>query len=97
MGKIYKNQDYLRIKLHLGCSLSDATAIIKYKDPNGVEGSWAITLVEDELNGIIYKDFAFGETLGVAGRWTFWAHVTFVDGRTAPGEVYTEYINDEGS
>jgi len=97
MGKIFKNQDYLRIKLHLGCSLSDATPVIKYKDPNGDEGTWAITAVEDELNGIVYKDFAFGETLEISGRWTFWAYVTFVDGRVAPGEPFSQYIYDEGS
>jgi len=97
MGKIYKNQDYLRIKLHLGCSLSGATALIKYSDPNGTTGSWAVTAVEDELNGIIYKDFALGETLAVAGTWTFWSHVTFADGRVAPGEAFDQYINDEGS
>ena len=81
----------------MGCSLSDATIVIKYKDPNGDTGSWAITAVEDELNGVVYKDFAYAETLSISGRWTFWAHVTFADGRIAPGEAFTQYIDDEGS
>ena len=71
--------------------------VIKYKDPHGDIGSWAITGTEDEENGIVYKDFGIGETLTISGRWTFWGHVTFVDGRTAPGEAATQYIDDEGS
>ena len=81
----------------MGCDLSGATPIIKYQDPNGVEGSWSVTAVEDEVNGIVYKDFVFGETLAVSGRWTFWGYVTFPDGRIAPGEAYSQYIYDEGS
>jgi hypothetical protein len=95
-GKIYKNQDYLRIKIYIGYTLSGATALIKYRDPNGTEGSWAVT-VENELNGVVYKDFGLGSTLGVSGIWTFWGHVTFADGRTAPCESFTEMIYDEGS
>ena len=96
-GKIYKNQDSLRIKLHLGCDISGATALIKYKDPNGVEDSWAVTAVEDTANGIVYKDFVEDETLEVSGIWTFWGYVTFADGRVAPGEAFTQMIYDEGS
>jgi hypothetical protein len=97
MTKVYKNQDYLRIVAHIGQTLSDAqSVVIKYKDPNGVEGSWSAT-VSDVLNGIVYKDFAAGNTLGVSGKWTFWAHVTFNDSRTAPGEPYSQMIYDEGS
>ena len=96
-GKIYKNQDYLRIKLYLGHTLSDAMPLIKYKDPNGEEGSWAITAVENELEGVIYRDFTLGSPLDVSGIWTFWAYVTFSDGRVAPGESFTQMIYDEGS
>lgn len=95
-GKIYKNQDYLRIRIHIGYTLSGATALIKYRDPNGTEGSWAVT-VENELNGIVYRDFAAGSPLDVSGQWTFWSHVTFSDGRVAPGQAFTEMIYDEGS
>ena len=97
MGKIYKNQDYLRVRVHIGYTLSDAAAVlIKYRDPNGVEGSWAVA-VENELNGIVYRDFAAGSPLNVAGVWTFWSHVTFTDGRVAPGEAFEQTVYDEGS
>ena len=38
MGKVYKNQDYLRLTAHIGQTLSDAASVlIKYKDPNDVD------------------------------------------------------------
>lgn len=95
-GKIYKNQDYLRIRVHIGYTLSGATPLLKYKNPVGTEGSWAV-VVEDELNGIMYKDFSPGEYLGISGSWTFWAHITFSDGRVALGEAFIQTIYDEGS
>lgn len=97
MGKIYKNQDYLRITVHIEHDLSDAASItIKYKDPNGDEGNWVAT-IEDEEEGIVYKDFALGSSLGISGEWTFWAYVIFNDGRLAPGDPFTQMIYDEGS
>lgn len=96
-GKVYKNQDHLRIRVHIGYDLSDATTVlIKYTNPNGTSGSWVAT-VEDEDKGIVYKDFAAGSPLGISGIWTFWSYVTFTDGRVAPGEAFTETIYDEGS
>jgi hypothetical protein len=94
--KIYKNQDCLKLRAYVGCSLSDATVLMKYKTPLDVEGSWAVT-VEDEANGVVYKRFVVGEYLGISGVWTFWAHVTFEDGRVAPGEPFTVMVYDEGS
>lgn len=94
--KIFSNQDHLKIRVHIGYTLSDATILLKYCDPVGAEGSWAV-MVEDELNGVVYKQFAIGEYLGVSGIWTFWSHVTFSDGRVAPGEAFQQMIYDEGS
>lgn len=95
--KVYRNQDYLRIRAHVGQTLSQVqSVVIKYRDPNGEEGSWSAT-IEDTLNGIVYKDFTAGQTLGVSGIWTFWVHVTFNDSRSAPGEPYSQMIYDEGS
>jgi hypothetical protein len=97
MGKVYKNQDYLRIVAHIGQTLSDAQSIlIKYKDPNGQEGSWAAS-ISDTLGGVVYRDFASGSPLSVSGTWTFWAYVTFNDSRVAPGEPFEQMVYDEGS
>ena len=96
-GKIFKNQDYLQIKAYLNIDLSDAdTVLLKYSDPNGVTGSWTAT-IEDEDNGIISRTFVAGTPLDVSGEWTFWAYVTFDDGRVAPGEAFKQMIYDEGS
>jgi len=94
--RVYKNQDYLKLRFYVGHSLSGATTLLKYKNPADVEGSWAV-IVEDELNGIAYKQFDAGEYLGVSGAWTLWSHVTMEDGRVIPGEPYTLMVYDEGS
>ena len=97
MGKIYKNQDGLRLTFHLGINLSGLlSASIKYIKPNGEEGSWAAT-VSDSTNGIIYKDLVAGSPLGASGIWTFWGYVEFDDGREAPGNKITQMVHDEGS
>ena len=95
-GKIFKNQDYLRVELYTGIDITGATALIKYSDPNGDEGSWTAT-ISDESNGTIYYDLLVGDTLGISGTWIFWAHITFSDTRVAIGESFTEFVYDEGS
>jgi len=94
--RVYKNQDFLKLRFYVGYSLSGATTLLKYKSPIDVEGSWAV-IVEDELNGVAYKQFDAGEYLGVSGPWTLWAHVTMEDGRVVIGEPYTLMVYDEGS
>jgi hypothetical protein len=94
MGKIYLNQDSLRIQLTTGVDITGATTTkIKYKKPSEATGDWDAT-VEDVGAGSIYYDLT-GTELDEVGTWTFWAYVTFADTRSAPGEpvkvtVYTE-------
>ena len=95
MGKIYLNQDSLRIELTTDVDITGATVTqIKYKKPvSGETGEWDAT-VEDTGAGSIYFDLT-GTELDEVGTWTFWAYVTFADTRSAPGEpvkvtVYTE-------
>ena len=95
--KIFKEQDYLELIVYTGIDLSDAdVALIKYTDPNGTSGSWTAT-VEDEDNGVIKKTFTAGSPLDVSGDWTFWAHITFDDGRVGIGEAFVQTVSDEGS
>ncbi len=99
MSKIYINQENLRIRLTTSVNIADATTIkIKYKKPDGTEGSWDAE-VEDETNGIIYYDVkktADGADIDQSGNWKFWAFITFSDGRSAPGEAISQYIYIEG-
>lgn len=94
MGKIYLNQSSLRILLTTEVDITGASVTqIKYKKPDETIGSWA-AVVDDVGAGSIYYDLT-GVELDQAGTWTFWAFITFADGRSAPGEpvkitVYTE-------
>ena len=95
MGKIYLNQDSLRIQLTTDVDITAATVTqIKYKKPvSGDTGVWN-AVVLDPGDGVIYYDLT-GTELDEVGTWTFWAYVTFSDTRSAPGEpvkvtVYTE-------
>ena len=96
MGKVYNGQDALKIRLTCSQDITGATVKkIKYKKPDGTEGSWDAT-VEDEANGIIYYNIQNGD-INETGNWTFWAFITFSDGRSAPGEPITRYFYTEGS
>lgn len=96
MGKIYQNQSSLRITATTGVDISGATALaIKYRKPSGTEGSWTAT-ESDATEGIIYYDLVDENDLDEVGAWAIWGHVTFSDGRSAPGEPFTLTVKEEG-
>jgi len=71
-GKIYVNQPFL-IRLRLSDDLSVASnIIIKYIDPDGVEGTFTtgITL-EDDYTLVRVS------SLSKEGMWTIWAFIEF--------------------
>ena len=91
MGKIYKSQDSLRIKLTTSVDITGATVKkIYYKKPSGTIGSWDAT-VDVISTGVIYYDVVSGD-IDESGQWKFWAYVTFSDGRSAPGQYVAETI-----
>ena len=98
MGRIHIGQTRLRISLTCNSDLTEATQVaIKYKKPNGTQGSWAAT-VSNATTGIIYYDVANESDLDMEGAWTIWAHITYADGDVAAGDpvkmaVYTEGKN----
>jgi hypothetical protein len=96
MGKTYEDQTALRIRLTVGQDITGATTVkIKYRKPDGTEGSWDAT-IEDAVNGIIYYDITGSDEID-KGLYTFWAFITFNDGRSAPGEPLTRFFYSEGS
>jgi len=98
MGKLYAGQTKLRIRLTVGQDITGATVLVKYRKPDGTEGSFADAHIEDNANGIIYCDVnADGSEIPTAnfGEWMFWAHITFADGRFAPGEAIWEHFYEE--
>jgi len=95
MGKIFKGQTALRIKLKTFVDLEDIeNAVIKYRKPDGKIGEFS-SAVGDTAGGIIFHECIEGE-IDVSGWWAFWAFVTFADGRTAAGEAAKVYIWNEG-
>jgi len=94
MGKIYKGQSALRITLNTFSDLEGIqNAVIKYRKPDGTMGEFTAA-VSDMAKGIIFHECIEGE-LNLSGWWSFWAFVTFADGRTAAGESAKVYIWNE--
>ena len=94
MSKIYKNQGALRLQLNTGVTLTTATELkIKYLKPDNTSSSWTATITGTTS---LYKDMT-GTELDQVGQWTFWAYVTFSDGRKAAGEAVRIFVYDEGN
>ena len=95
MGKIYKNQTALRITLKTFTDLEDVSlAVIKYRKPDNKTGEFAAA-VGDMAKGVIFHEVIEGD-IDISGWWSFWAFVTFADGRTAVGEAAKVYVWQEG-
>ena len=94
MGKIYVNQTALTIELDTNEDITGSTCLIKYRKPSGTEGSWSATIT-DATNGIIEYEVS-ADDIDEAGRWVFWAYVTFSNGTKLPGEAVIEEIYEEG-
>lgn len=96
MGKIYKGQTALTLRLTTGQDITDASALkIKYRKPSGLEGEWTASEV-DATTGIISYTMADANQLNEVGLWTFWAYVTFSDSKVAAGEPVEKWVYDEG-
>lgn len=96
MSNVFQGQSSLRLRVTVSRNLSDAQeCLIKYLKPDGTDGSWAAD-IESVENGIIYYDLSDDE-LDQVGWWTVWAHVTFTDARSAPGDGVKLHVFAEGS
>ena len=95
MAKIFKEQTALRITLKTFTDLEDIkSAVIKYQKPNGSIGEFSAA-VGDTSKSVIFHECIEGE-LDLSGWWSFWAFVTFADGRTAAGEAAKVFIWEQG-
>jgi hypothetical protein len=95
MRKIYKGQSALRITVKTFTDLEGIlSAVIKYRKPGGICGEFAAG-VGDSAKGVIFHECIEGE-LDRAGWWSFWAFITFADGRTAAGETAKVFVWQEG-
>jgi len=96
MDKIYKGQTALTIELTVGVDITNATALVKYKKPSKITGSWTATIT-DTINGVIKYDISNADDIDESGNWTFWADITFATGKWVPGEPIQVYIYKPGT
>jgi hypothetical protein len=93
--KIFKSQTALRITVNTYCDLEGIkSAVIRFRKPNGKIGELSAA-VKDIPNGIIFHEVIEGE-IDISGWWSFWAYVTFDDGRSAAGEASKVFVWEEG-
>lgn len=94
-GKIYLDQSNLKITAETGVTVTGAIAqVIKFIKPDNSTGEWDATISGTED---IFYEFSEPSELDQSGDWTFWAFVTFSDGRKAPGEPVTIRVYEEGN
>ena len=93
--RIFKGQSALRITLKTFINLEGIEcAVIRYRKPNGKSGELSAA-VGDTAHGVIFHECIEGD-IDVSGWWSFWAFITFADGRTAAGQTAKVYIWREG-
>jgi hypothetical protein len=94
MGKIYKDQTALKLRLNTGIDLTTgvSTIEIKYIKPGDPVDTW--TAGEEDTYYAVYSATA-GE-IDTKGDWKFWAYITFTDSTVAPGEPVIVRVYDEG-
>lgn len=97
MGKIYKGQTKLTIKVNLGVDISGATStLLKYEKPDGNSGNFIATILSATTGDIQYIPASIND-LDVVGEWVMWGYVVFSDGKIASGEPFKLIINKEGT
>jgi len=96
MGKVYSTQDFLYVRAEYFANIGDqiASGIIKYVDPDGIEGFWPA--VNDPVNKQLIYEVPKGTYLRV-GTWRAWSLATMDDGRQIPGTPDTFKIRIEGT
>jgi len=96
MGKIFKGQTALIIRLTTNQDITGATVYVKYKKPSGATGSWPASITTAST-GVISYAINNADDLDEVGVWTFWAYVEFADGTVAAGEPITKEVYKQGN
>jgi len=95
MSKIFREQTALRITIKTFTDLEGiSSAVIRFCKPDGSTGEFAAA-VGDPVKGVIFHEVIESE-IDISGWWSFWAFITFEDGRTAAGEAAKVYVWEEG-
>lgn len=99
MGKIFVGQTKLEISVYVDQQLNtDDIASIKYKKPDGTEGSFPATVVlPPDPKGHIKYDVQSANDIDQSGKWIFWAYITEVGGDVIAGECSKLTVHEEGN
>lgn len=95
MGKVYIGQTRLKIEVDLKADVTNAAVKLKYRKPGGTTGEFTMS-VTDATNGIANYEVENASTFDTVGTWTFWAYVTYDDGKVAAGEPFNIHFYQEG-
>jgi hypothetical protein len=94
MSRVYAGQSALRITVKTFADLEGiSSAVIKYRKSDGKCGEFGAGV---GAKGVIFHECIEGE-LDCPGWWSFWAFITFADGRTAAGETAKLFVWEEGT
>ena len=96
MGKVYKSQTDLTIRLQTGKNLTGISDVsIVTKNPNGIYRTFAANIA-DVVTGIIEYNIQSATDFDVAGSWILWAKVIDAGGLVSIGEPSTLKFNNQG-
>lgn len=93
---IYKGSTATTIVMNVGTDITGATALIKYKKPSGIVGSWTGTITNAASGIYEYQITSSDFPDGDEGRWFIWSHITFADTTVGIGAPQKMTILEEG-
>ena len=96
MGKIHVGQTALSFVVTVSQDITGATStLIKYIKPSGATGSFAASITDASTGEITYA-VVDSDDIDAYHNWTFWANITFSDGKVAAGEASKIKVFKEG-
>jgi hypothetical protein len=98
MGKLYKGQTDLTIKVEVGVDLTGFTsAKLIFQNPRNIEKIAESTTVQDAPNGILEFIANDANFFNESGRWLCWARCVNAQGLISIGEPSAFFIYEEGN
>ncbi len=95
MSRIHVGQTALTFMVTVSQDITGADPVlIKYIKPSGTTGSFTATITDALTGEITYAVVA--DDIDEYNIWTFWAHITFANGKVAAGEASKIKVFKEG-
>jgi hypothetical protein len=93
---LYVGQTSVDFTITTDVDITGSTCLLKYQGPNGSPTGNLSGSISDASSGIFTAAIST-DILTVAGKWTFWAYVTFSDARVAAGRPFKIEVREEGT